>query len=356
MVGDGVFDKATAFRNLVKELLSKFKNIRVVRDNDNLETDIKTDAEFKDESKGFSAFFEGEIGKKENNQNKFMMVIKVRPQQDTTYDHIKSAMVPFLKKANAWMTLHVFTSLDLTSIGFLSLRHASWTHIPSLRDQIESAILEIGGETEEMQLPADQKVSLQDWENDFTTIPAFELTPQRIRAYVPKSLKDTEKIKQVQFVEIKNNNGAKMKLRFAETEALEFKCEKKHAPFFNTILALISMQDLWVMGRFIPYTLRKASSIHFFSAVLEQAKHTVDCRSIMYHNVNPDIVLEIIDLANLLETIERPFFPKKELEGTYMDEEQEEQPEMNMVNYYLNFKGQLKDPKEIPLIYSMEHT
>ena len=67
--------------------------------------------------------------------------------------------------------------------------------------------------------------------------------------------------------------------------------------------------------------------------------------------MHPDIALENIELSNLPKDFAKPEIPQRD----ELSMNDDDIPEINIVNYYLNFGGKMNS-KKTPLIFSMEPT
>ena len=236
----GNFDTNKAFKNFTNAIFNKINaKITIISTKGGKKFDKMED--FPDTPEDYYQFNQG--SRREHGSYKYSIIIQASIGEGSNFPEIKRTMMDYLKdpSVNAYLSEHRFEGTEVVSEGFIMFRHPDHCNLEFQRTAMQDAIDEVLESLDPAQLTQDQKDTVKEYlEDENKPLPEFELQKAKIRSYLPKP-----------------NNTTETTTEYAETHAVEMRCEPKDGQFFRVVLGIIALKNRYIVGEYVPYRLER---------------------------------------------------------------------------------------------------
>ena len=282
------FDAGKAYHNFVSTALQAFPNAIHFCTNDG--SMYFTEQSQMPSPTDYHNYFQGaRSSRPEHGAYRFYMVLAVQtyglPIQDMKHN---KQFLEFLHSTVTWLTYHNLDSLDIQSAGFFTLRHPHWTFLEGFHFRAKNALKDYLQDLDMGTLSPDQVAAVRPYKDRHYPLPPFDLCIQNVRAYYSRSSQQND-----------SNATGKPQAKFISAEALEFRCARAHIDLFTCLLDGVTSRDIWSLGRFASYQLRRDSADHFRACVSEQNTFLQSTSYILLQNVDRIVLDGMISVDHL---------------------------------------------------------
>ena len=220
-----------------------------------------------DESKGYSKnmdfpkeselqdFYQIDHGEKDRGQTNVVVVFKIAC--DCGVGELKkSGMMQYLAEQNIYVNPHKFQTVRIKKIGFITHVHPAFTNAEDYAKEAEANIKTFVEQIDTDNEEIDE--DMRQFSESKEAIPKFEVVINGNTNYRKPLTNEERKSK---------NNQPRSQLK---TTTYEIQCEAGNATTLSMLLMIATHDDMWQIGRFIPYAWARQNPEAYIQALKEQ--------------------------------------------------------------------------------------
>ena len=207
------------------------------------------------------------------------VVLEVKTEEKFT-DIKYGALLPYIQRNKIFVEEHRFETNSITKIGAITLQHPLFINMDHFKKKLRTTLVENLKKVKDDGLCMDEDVL--KFAESGQEIPKFDLKVGKLVAYPMEASAET-------------NNKAMPKL---ETTAINVTGESHNLNTLRMLLLVLTQDDLWHVGRFIPFSWGRQHPMSFYTGVKEHMYFMDTLVKFALFNAHPKILAGQAKLSN----------------------------------------------------------